>query len=300
VPRQPGVAVVYAQGDVLDRNPGHVRVGYTMLEVDGFPDEWVRKANDMDEVWTPTEFNRIGLLNSGVTAPVHVMPLGVDPDRFHPGIRGFPNPRGEYVFLASLEWGERKAPEILLRAFSETFSAKEPVRLIAKISNTDPAIRIKETVRSLGLKSTGGRISYVLNRAFPYTQLGSLYRSADCFVSPSRGEGWGMPVLEAMACGLPTIATNWGGHTEFLGKNIAYPLRVSGLSPARAKCPYYRGFRWADPDEQHLRDLMRHVYENRDAARERGLRAARDVHARWTWDHAAKRILERIETLGNR
>jgi glycosyltransferase involved in cell wall biosynthesis len=228
------------------------------------------------------------------------MPLGVDPDRFHPGIKGFPNPNGEYVFLASLEWGERKAPELLLRAFSETFSASEPVRLVIKISNTDPSIRVKETIRSLGLRSNGGRISYLLNRSFPYTQLGSLYRSADCFVSPSRGEGWGMPVLEAMACGLPTIATNWGGHTEFLAKHIAYPLRVRGTIPARAKCPYYRGFRWADPDEEHLRHLLRHVYENRDAARERGLRAAREVHARWTWDHAAERILKRIRVLADR
>lgn len=300
VPRQPNVAVVYAQGDVFQRNPGVQRVGYTMLEVDGFPEEWIKKANDMDEVWTPTEFNRIGLLNSGLTAAVHVMPLGVDPDRFHPGIQGFPNPRGEYVFLANLEWGERKAPELLLRAFSETFSASEPVRLVIKISNTDPSIRLKETIRSLGLRSNGGRISYLLNRSFPYTQLGSLYRSADCFVSPSRGEGWGMPVLEAMACGLPTIATNWGGHTEFLGKDIAYPLRVRGTIPARAKCPYYRGFRWADPDEEHLRHLLRHVYENRETARERGMRAAREVHARWTWDHAAERILKRIQVLAAR
>lgn len=297
VPARPDVAVVYAQGDVFGRNPGRVQVGYTMLEVDGFPADWVRQANEMDEVWAPTEFNREGLLASGVTRPIHVMPLGVDPDHFHPGIRGIPSPHGELVFLASFEWGERKAPELLLRAFNETFSAREPVRLVAKIQNKDPGVRVKEAIRALGLRSAGGRISYLLNQALPYHQLGALYRSADCFVSASRGEGWGMPALEAMACGLPVIATDWGGHTAFVHEGVAYPLRIRGTTPARAKCPYYRGFRWADPDPEHLRHLLRHVYENREEARARGLAAAREVHARWTWDLAAARIVERVRVL---
>lgn len=297
VPTRPDVAVVYAQGDVFARNPGRYRIGYTMLEVDGFPADWVRQANEMDEVWTPTEFNREGLLASGVTRPVQVMPLGVDPDHFHPGIRGFPSPDGEFVFLTSLEWGERKAPELLLRAFSEVFSAREPVRLVAKIQNKDPGVRVKEAIGALGLRAGGGRISYLLNQSLPYHQLGPLYRSADCFVSTSRGEGWGMPTLEAMACGLPVIATAWGGHTAFVHEGVAYPLRVRGTTPALAKCPYYDGFRWGDPDPQALRDLLRHVYEHRDEARERGLAAAREVHARWTWDHAAARIVDRIGSL---
>jgi glycosyltransferase involved in cell wall biosynthesis len=300
VPERPDVAVVYAQGDVFARNPGRCRVGFTMLEVDGFPAEWVRQAQEMDEVWTPTEFNREGLLASGVTRPIQVMPLGVDPDHFHPGIRGFPSPHGEYVFLANLEWGERKAPELLLRAFRETFSAREPVRLVAKILNRDPNVSVKQAIRDLDLPASGGRISYLLNHALPYHQMGALYRSADCFVSASRGEGWGMPTLEAMACGLPVIATDWGGHTAFVREDVAFPLRVSGTPLARAKCPYYDGFRWAEPDEEHLRHLLRFVYERREEARVRGLAAARDVHARFTWDHAAARIVSRIDELVGR
>jgi GT2 family glycosyltransferase len=300
VPRNPDVAVVYAQGDVFARNPGRCRVGYTMLEVDGFPAEWVRQAQEMDEVWTPTEFNRQGLLDSGLRRPVEVMPLGVDPDHFHPGIRGFPNPNDEFVFLVNLEWGERKAPELVLRAFSETFSQREPVRLVAKVSNVDPSVDVRAAVRALGLGDQGGRISYLLNQALPYHQLGSLYRSADCFVSASRGEGWGMPVLEALACGLPVIATDWGGHTAYLHQRIAYPLRVKGTRPARARCPYYAGFRWADPDEEHLRHLLRHVFEHREEARLRGTAAAAEVQAHWTWDLAAERIVRRVQELGGR
>ncbi|MEO8198394.1 MAG: glycosyltransferase, partial [Thermoanaerobaculia bacterium] len=103
-----GIAVVYGQGDVFRRAIGKVRVGFTMLEVDGFPRDWVEQANEMDEIWVPSEFNRQGFLDSGLTRPIHKIPLGIDTDVFHPGARRLASPTGEFVFLANFEWGERK------------------------------------------------------------------------------------------------------------------------------------------------------------------------------------------------
>lgn len=297
-PRRPGTAVVYGQGDVFHRARGRRRVGYTMLEVDGFPREWVRQANGMDEVWVPSRFNRDGFVASGVRRPVHVVPLGVNPDYFHPGIAGYPHPQGDFVFLSVFEWGERKEPWLLLRAFVDTFRPDEPVRLVCKVLNRDSKVSLKREIRRLALGPTGERISWLFNHEFPHYQLGSLYRSADCFVSASRGEGWNMPLMEAMACGLPAIATDWGAHTEFLHAGIGYPLRVRGTVPAEAKCPYYRGLSWADPDPEHLRHLLRHVFEQRDEAREKGDAAAREMAAGWTWDHTAERIEARLAALG--
>ena len=67
----------------------------------------------------------------------------------------------------------------------------------------------------------------------------------------------------------------------------AYPLAVDRLVPAVAKCPYYEGFRWAEPSYSDLRRLMRHVYENPGEAQAKGERASREVLSRWTWDNAA-------------
>jgi glycosyltransferase involved in cell wall biosynthesis len=288
-------AVVYGQGDVFERNIGKRKIGFTMLEVDGFPAEWVRQANKMDEVWVPTEFNRRGMIDSGVKRPVHVVPLGVDPNYFHPGIEGHPNPYGDFVFLANFEWGERKEPWLLLRAFNETFRRDDPVRLVCKMINKDPGVRVKDEIAKLQLSERGGRIDYLFNIDFPHYQLGSLYRSADCFVSAGRGEGWDMPLMEAMACGLSSIATDWGAHEAFVTDEISYPLRVRGTVPAVAKCPYYVGFEWADPDPDHLRHLLRYVFEHQDEAAEKGRRAAATMVARWTWDQAAAKIVERLE-----
>ena len=296
-PRRPQVAVVYGQGDVFRQNRGRYKIGFTMLEVNGFPKEWVAQANRMDEVWVPSEFNRRGFLDCGLRRPVHLVPLGVDVRYFHPGVAAYPNPAGEFVFLALFEWGERKEPGLLLRAFNDEFSAGEPVRLLCKVINRDPGVRVKEEIRRLELQPAGGKISYLFNLEFPHYQLGALYRSADAFVSVSRGEGWNMPLMEAMACGLPAIATDWGAHQEFVHDGVAYPLRVRKLVPAMAKCPYYAGFSWADPDPEHLRYLLRHVYENRDEARARGQAAARQMAAHWTWEAAAQRIVQRLAAI---
>jgi hypothetical protein len=107
-----------------------------------------------------------------------------------------------------------------------------------------------------------------------------------------------MPLMEAMACGLPSIATDWGAHTEFVHDGIAYPLRVKGTVPAVAKCPYYAGFSWADPDPDHLSELLRHVFENRSEGAEKGRAAAREMRDRWTWRHAARRIVQRLQEGG--
>jgi len=296
-PRRSAVGVVSGQGDVFDRNRGRYRVGYTMLEVDGFPPEWVRQASRMDEVWVPSEFNREAFLRCGLRRPVHVVPLGVDTDYFHPGLRAVKSPRGEFVFLSIFEWGERKEPWLLLKAFNEVFSAKEPVRLLCKVMNRDSSLSLREEIRRLRLTESGGRISYIFILDFPHYQLGSLYASADCFVAVSRGEGWNMPLMEAMACGLPAIATDWGGHRAFVHPGIAYPLRVRGTVPAVAKCPYYEGFSWADPDPEHLRHLLREVYERRDEARCRGAAAAREMASRWTWGHTAQAIVARLDAV---
>jgi len=291
-----GVQVSYGQADAFKTKYGEYKIGFTMLEVDGLPASWVQSANMMDEVWTPSTFNRETFKRSGVTKPIHVIPLGVNPAYFNPGIKGY-RIDGPFTFLTMFEWGQRKAPEILLKAFNDEFGSSEDVVLICKAYNQDPAVHIQAQVRNYYLKDSGGRIVFSINEVVPSYQLGSIYRSVDCFVLASRGEGWGLPILEAMACGLPVIATNWSAQSDFISNDTAYLLDVERLRPAEAKCPYYEGFNWAEPSYEHLRSLMRHVFENRDEAKTLGVRASAEVLTKWSWEQSVKKILARLDEL---
>lgn len=286
----------FCQADAFPAVKGGPRVGWTMLEVTGLPASWVDGCNGMDEVWVPASFNVETFASSGVRVPIHVMPLGVDTDYFNPGIVSY-RPSERFVFLSVFEWGERKAPEVLLRAFAEEFGRDEDVMLLLSITNRDALVDVDAQIASMNLPP-GAPVVVMKNAHLPAYQMGSLYRSADCFVLPSRGEGWGMPVLEAMACGLPVIATNWSGPSDFLNEENGYPLNVRSMVKAEARCVYYEGFKWAEPDAEHLRFLMRQVYEHREAARAKGVSAAELVATKYTWQLCAERIKKRLNEVG--
>jgi len=285
--------ISYSSASAFKRaQESRLQVGWTMLEVTGMPRDWVAGCNAMDEVWVPSSFNVETFRAGGVKVPIRVMPLGVDIDYFHPNITAS-RASDRFTFLSVFEWGPRKNPEMLLRAFTEEFTKADDVMLLLSITNRDPSVNVRHEIERLELPD-GPPMVVMVNPGFSEYQMGALYRSADCFVLPTRGEGWGMPVLEAMACGLPAIATSYGGPADYLHDDIGYPLNVRSLVPARGWRPYHDGFEWAEPDDDHLRFRMREVFDRPEKAHLRGLAAAAEVASNYTWEHAARRVKQRI------
>jgi glycosyltransferase involved in cell wall biosynthesis len=286
--------VVYAPGDRFSKNSGAYRIGFTMLEADRLPASWVEQANQMDEVWTPTDWGAEVFRASGVRKPVYAVPLGIDATIFRPGA---PRTRlaERTVFLSIFEWGHRKGWDILLRAYRAAFRPSDPVLLLLKIDCRDPSMNPLPDLARL-LPSPAPAVGLLYNQSLASARLVELYQAADCFVLPTRGEGWGMPILEAMACGVPAIATDWSGPTAFLRPENGYPLPICGLVPTGSDRPFYQGARWADPDEAALVELLRHVAAHPHERQAKGRRAAADAQG-WGWARGLDAISRRLAAI---
>ena len=125
-----------------------------------------------------------------------------------------------------------------------------------------------------------------------------LYQSVDAVVIPSRGEGWGRPHMEAMAMGLPVIATNWSGTTAFMTDANSYPLSIDGLVPVHRQ---FRlpGHQWAQPNVTHLRQLMRTVYTDQATAKAKGRRAQQDMR-QYGIPQVGAQVSARLESIKTR
>jgi glycosyltransferase involved in cell wall biosynthesis len=123
-------------------------------------------------------------------------------------------------------------------------------------------------------------------------------RQMDAFVMPSRGGGFGLCGIEAMATGLPLVATNWSGPVEYLDPADSFPLAYRLVDAKGVKANHVRYFGdWAEPDYEHLRHLMRWLYEHPEEAAEKGRLAAERVHRNWTWDRVARQMVDDFDAI---
>ena len=194
------------------------------------------------------------------------------------------------------KWEERKGVKKLLRAYHTEFKPTENVLLVlltnAYHSTNQFEKEIAVYLREQGLLGKGP--PYTVLTGLPQTLLPSLYSLADVLAIPSHGEGWGRPHVEAMSCGTPAIATAWSGPTAFVTEDNGYPLQVAAdLVPT----PGWAGHRWADPDETHLRTLLRRVHATPDEARAKGARAREDMVARFSLQALAAQVDEEVRRI---
>jgi glycosyltransferase involved in cell wall biosynthesis len=276
---------------------GKKRIYYTLLEADRIPPYWVRALNTVDEVWTMSEWGKKSFIDSGVKTPIKVMQGGVDLNIFNPNREPLFPKSDKFRFLFVGKWQRRKGVDVLCKAFAEEFSADEDVELFLacdSIKIYTPNYNIFEALFNLKLGANRANIRIVQGILDNYQDMGRYYTSADCFVNPTRGEGWNLPLIEAMASGLPCITTNWSAHTEYTNEDNCILLDKYKLE--KANDTFLEFGNWAEPNIDELKQKMRWVFENREEAQKIGDKAADDMQG-WTWDKAAKKVKKRLEEI---
>ena len=197
-------------------------VRYTMWESTQIPHEQITESNATCAlIYVPCRQNIRAYLECGLRAPLKLLPHGVNPERF-PLLERVRTGDEPFTFGAIGAFSPRKGIDVLMRAFHDEFAPREHVRLLLKATYADH-----------GLEPPDPRIQ-VLVGFLPDEELRNVLRACDAFVLPSRGEGFGLPGLEAMSTGLPLIATNWSGPADYLDPADSYPLDYELRNPGGA------------------------------------------------------------------
>ena len=217
---------------------GRLRVGRSMFETAAPPAEWMARLSQMDQLWVPSAHNRDALVAAGI-APERIVlvPSPLELDRLDPATpaREIPGAHGT-VFLAVFEWTRRKGWDVLLDAWSRAFGPDDDVTLIVKTSAGPGRIAPEEIgaqaeahLRALGRDPEGIADLIVLTEVLPEREMPALLAACDVIVLPTRGEGWGRPVTEAMAMGRPAIATDVGCYDQ---AHLVREVRaIAGMTP---------------------------------------------------------------------
>lgn len=284
-------------------------IGYCVFEGDKIPYNWGRniergvKDGWLSKLFVPSNHTSSAVnntmkeyFNDNLSGGfVSVIPHGVDTKVFNsegPKLEQYNNGKFRFVFVGGWRDGEndRKGLDIALKAFCEEFKPEEDVEFVAKINMAyQSAEVVMANLEKLGLPPNNQRplISVDLSQNAPAEYIASLYRSCNCAMFPSKAEAFLMPALEAMACGLPVIATNYGGQTDYLPKEGL--IEIEKMIPATAEPIWYEHTNWALPSKDHLKKLMRLAFEGK-------IKGNNTIPTGFLWRDIAKRILNEFES----
>ena len=279
---------------LLRKLPGPA-IGFVAWESTRLPASWEPGLAAVDRIWVPSHWGREVMIAAGIAPErIDVVPEGVDTTVFRPD-----GPRLEWLaadprpkFLTVGKFETRKCSRELINAFCEEFQAGEAVLVVS--ANNRASLRADPGLLARAVAGREDRVMVVDWLDSP-ADLAALYRSCDAFVLPTRGEGWGLPITEAMASGLPVIITGYSAPLDYAhaGNALLLPYHL-----VVAASQTYAFGHWAQPDFAALRARMRWLLTHRDQGRALGAAAAREMAGRWTWDHAAARADALMTGLG--
>jgi glycosyltransferase involved in cell wall biosynthesis len=262
----------------LERIPNKKNYLFSMFELANIPRSYAVNIQKADHLLVPSNFCK-DLFSQYYDGPISVCQEGTDPNVFIYKKREFsepfrflwigaPNPRKGYEEMSIISQAVKNAPDI--------------------------EIYLKTTVTGK-LKRIGNVIFD--SRDISGKELVELYHSAHCFVLPSRGEGWGLTLTEAMATGLPCIAPKHTGHSMFFSDHVGYPCKYERKSVYEPNYELETEAYFCDTVD--IINLMWDVYTHYDEALEKGRLASERIRNKFTWKRAAERMVRILEGADN-
>lgn len=281
------------------------RVFWWFFESDRLADRWLQEIRVFDEIWAPSRWARDVITAHGVAdARVRVVPSGVNTGIYFPQ----PVAHENFVFLLVGKYEKRKSIDETVEAFRQEFGRKEYPDVQLWLKADFPMF--PDRIRKLQDRVADDDRIRILSGNFSDMQMAEIYRQADAFVFPTKAEGFGLPCLEAISCGLPVITTEVSAQSEFLApiRGLYAPVdyRMEPIVDEDYTWFYGREYgnsnfgNWAIPSMESLRKAMRGVYEDLPAWREKAARAAAIIHREFAWDAIGRQVAQAAMAISHR
>ena len=263
---------------ITKRNYGKKLILYTMIEAESIPKSWEVGCNLCDAIITPSSHST-RVFSNCQQRPVYTSPLGIDEFYCVPKKREFREP---FHFVMSGSLTERKNVSTLYSAFKKRFSGNKNVKLTLRYA-FKPDIDITSTEN----------ISVVVED-YTKEKVLDLYLDANCFVYPSGGEGYGLPIIEAVATGCPVIATRYSAMCDYIDDLSMISLDNIKLTKAIPYPPYNETAMGANIDPDELISKMEYVMNNYDNVSEESFKASSKVLENYTISVATRSLVEKF------
>jgi len=263
-------------------------VAFMFWESTIVPPHIIDNINSFDEFWTCSKWAKEIFIKNGVIKPIYVFDLGFDPSFFK--IKNDFN-RGDKPFTYLNVGSEhiRKNTQLLINAFLKLHDGDMNYRLLLK-SNGSPFARVSND----GVFGCYDHPQIeVIDYALEYEDMAALYHSADCFIYPTTGEGWGLSPFTAIACGIPTICTDVSACQEYA--YLSVPLNYEMVQTNFGVQYDYGEIGW--PSLEGLCERMLYVENNHKEVIDKTHDGAVFLQENYTWDKTIGKIVDRIKIL---
>ena len=264
---------------------------YGVFEGTKVPPYWVdiAKKDYVYKIIVPSQHTKQAWINGGLSEnKLIIIPHGYNPVFKPEGKKKFNDDVFRFLFVGGWRNGpfDRKRVDLLVRAFCAEFKPEEKVELFLKFNMAyQDQNNIVNQLNILNLPEKRPKIALSFDTV-PDEGMAEMYRSCQCFINPTMGESFSIPNLEAVACGVPSLATNFGGQTDFLPKE--WLIAIDKMIPAPAEPWIYSWAEWAVPD---MLDMQRHMRKAFNGE----LKGNPELTKGLTWENTARKIKELFE-----